>query len=276
MDAMLLPLILYLGIGVVAGLVAGLFGLGGGAVVVPVLILAFHWQGVPPEVLTHMAIGTSLATIVVTSSSAIRTHQRRGAIAWPLVGRLVPGVLVGTALGGLLAARVGGELLQFCFGAFLVLVAFQMAFGVRVRPRPGPAPGRAMQVGAGGVIGIASGVFGIGGGSLTVPWLLWCRQSTLTAVASSAALGLPIAISGALTYAVVAGSADLPPWSLGYVYLPALLGIVLTSTPSARWGAQLAHRLPELVLRRAFALVSLAIGIQFMVRNLEGLGWPWR
>jgi uncharacterized membrane protein YfcA len=133
-----------------------------------------------------------------------------------------------------------------------------------------------VQVGAGGVIGIASGVFGIGGGSLTVPWLLWCRQSTLTAVASSAALGLPIAISGALTYAVVAGSADLPPWSLGYVYLPALLGIVLTSTPSARWGAQLAHRLPELVLRRAFALVSLAIGIQFMVRNLEGLGWPWR
>lgn len=276
MEAILLPLALYLGIGAVAGLVAGLFGLGGGAVVVPVLILAFHWQGVAPEVLTHMAIGTSLATIVVTSSSAIRTHQRRGAIAWPLVGRLVPGVLVGTALGGLLAARVGGELLQFCFGAFLVLVAFQMAFGVRVRPRPGPAPGRAMQVGAGGVIGLASGVFGIGGGSLTVPWLLWCRQSTLTAVASSAALGLPIAISGALTYAVVAGSADLPPWSLGYVYLPALLGIVLTSTPSARWGAQLAHRLPELVLRRAFALVSLAIGIQFMVRNLEGLGWPWR
>jgi uncharacterized membrane protein YfcA len=276
MEAILLPLALYLGIGAVAGLVAGLFGLGGGAVVVPVLILAFHWQGVAPEVLTHMAIGTSLATIVVTSSSAIRTHQRRGAIDWPLVGRLVPGVLVGTALGGLLAARVGGELLQFCFGAFLVLVAFQMAFGVRVRPRPGPAPGRAVQVGAGGVIGIASGVFGIGGGSLTVPWLLWCRQSTLTAVASSAALGLPIAISGALTYAVVAGSADLPPWSLGYVYLPALLGIVLTSTPSARWGAQLAHRLPELVLRRAFALVSLAIGIQFMVRNLEGLGWPWR
>lgn len=276
MDAMLLPLALYLGIGVVAGLVAGLFGLGGGAVVVPVLILAFHWQGVAPEVLTHMAIGTSLATIVVTSSSAIRTHQRRGAIGWPLVGRLVPGVLVGTALGGLLAARAGGESLQFWFGAFLVLVAFQMAFGVRVRPRPGPAPGRAVQVGAGGVIGFASGVFGIGGGSLTVPWLLWCGQPTVNAVASSAALGLPIAVSGALTYAVVAGSADLPPWSLGYVYLPALLGIVIASTPCARWGAQLAHRLPELVLRRAFALVSLVIGIQFMVRNLAGLGWPWR
>lgn len=275
MDAILLPLALYLGIGVVAGLVAGLFGLGGGAVVVPVLILAFHWHGVAPEVLTHMAIGTSLATIVVTSSSAIRTHQRRGAIRWPLVGRLVPGVLVGTVLGGLLAAHAGGELLQFCFGTFLVLVAFQMAFGVRVRPRPGPAPGRAVQVGAGGVIGFASGVFGIGGGSLTVPWLLWCGQPTVNAVASSAALGLPIAISGALTYAVAAGSADLPPWSLGYVYLPALLGIVIASTPCARWGAQLAHRLPELVLRRAFAVISLAIGIQFMVRNLEGVGWPW-
>jgi len=273
MDAIAVQLALYLGIGAVAGLVAGLFGLGGGAVVVPVLILAFHWQGLAPEVLTHLAIGTSLATIVVTSASAIRTHQRRGAVRWPLVGRLVPGVLVGTVAGGLFAARVGGALLQFCFGAFLVLVALQMAFGVRVRARPGAAPGAVAQAGAGGLIGLASGIFGIGGGSLTVPWLRWCGQPAVNAMASSAALGLPIALSGALTYALAAGDAALPPWSLGFVYLPALLGIALASTPCARRGAQLAHRLPDPVLRRAFALVSLAIGVQFMVRNLEAV-WP--
>ena len=275
MDVIAVQFALYLGIGAVAGLVGGLFGLGGGAVVVPVLILAFHWQGMAPEVLTHMAIGTSLATIVVTSASAIRTHQRRGAVRWMLVGRLVPGVLVGTVAGGLFAARAGGALLQFGFGAFLVLVALQMAFGVRVRARPGAVPGTAVQTGAGGLIGFASGIFGIGGGSLTVPWLLWCGQPAVNAVASSAALGLPIAVSGALTYALAAGDVALPTWSLGFVYLPALLGIALASTPCARWGALLAHRLPDVTLRRAFALVSLAIGVQFLVRNLEAV-WPWR
>ncbi|TAL07711.1 MAG: sulfite exporter TauE/SafE family protein, partial [Porticoccaceae bacterium] len=265
------------GIGAVAGLVAGVFGLGGGAVVVPVLIFAFQWQGMAPEVLTHMAIGTSLATIVVTAMSAIRTHQRRGAIRWRLVAQLVPGVLVGTMLGGLVAARLKGELLQFGFGAFLLLVAFQMAFGVRVQAREGQPPGRALQTGAGATIGFASGIFGIGGGSLTVPYLSWCREPMVIAVATSSALGLPIALSGAATY-VFGGHGDLalPEWSWGFVYLPALLGIVATSTPFARWGARLAHRLPERILRRSFALVSLLIGVQFMVRNLPfGAGRSW-
>lgn len=271
------PYLVYFGIGAVAGLVAGVFGLGGGAIVVPVLIFAFQWQGMAPEILTHMAIGTSLATIVVTALSAIRTHQRRGAIRWRLVAQLVPGVLVGTVLGGLVAARLKGELLQFSFGAFLLLVAFQMAFGVRVQAREGQPPGRALQTGAGAAIGFASGIFGIGGGSLTVPYLSWCREPTVIAVATSSALGLPIALSGAATY-VFGGHGDLglPEWSWGFVYLPALLGIVVTSTPFARWGARLAHKLPDRILRRAFALVSLLIGVQFMVRNLPvGAGPSW-
>lgn len=277
MTAIALSLILYLGIGAVAGLVAGLFGLGGGAVVVPLLILAFHGQGVAPDVLTHLAIGTSLATIAVTAISAIRTHQRRGAIRWPLVVQLIPGVLGGTVLGGLAAARVGGELLQFCFGAFLMLVAFQVAFGVRAQAQPGAPPGWPRQTGAGATIGFASGIFGIGGGSLTVPWLLHCGQPAVQAVASSAALGLPIALSGAITYGLSAdASAPLPRGSWGYIYLPALLGIVISSAPCARWGAQLAHRLPEQKLRRAFALVSLGIGVQFMARNLHALSGSWQ
>ncbi len=271
------PYLVYLVIGAVAGLVAGVFGLGGGAVVVPVLIFTFQWQGMAPEVLTHMAIGTSLATIVVTAMSAIRTHQRRSAIRWRLVAQLAPGVLVGTMLGGLAAARLKGELLQFGFGAFLLLVAFQMAFGVRVQAREGQPPGRAQQAGAGAAIGFASGIFGIGGGSLTVPYLSWCREPMVIAVATSSALGLPIALSGAATY-VFGGHGDLalPEWSWGFVYLPALLGIVATSTPFARLGARLAHRLSERILRRSFALVSLLIGVQFMVRNLPfGAGRSW-
>ncbi len=276
MATIALALLLYVGIGALAGLIAGLFGLGGGAVVVPLLILAFHGQGVAPEVLTHLAIGTSLATIAVTAISAIRTHQRRRAIRWPLVAQLTPGVLAGTVLGGLAAARAGGALLQFCFGAFLTLVALQVAFGIRVRAHGGLPPGWPLQAGAGAAIGFASGIFGIGGGSLTVPWLLRCGQPAVNAMASSAALGLPIALSGAVTYGLSASAdAQLPPGSWGYVYLPALLGIVVASAPCARWGAQLAHRLPDRMLRRAFALVSLAIGIQFMIRNLDALGSPW-
>lgn len=271
-----LPYLVYFGIGALAGLVAGVFGLGGGAVVVPVLIFAFKWQGMAPAVLTHMAIGTSLATIVVTALSAIRTHQRRGAIRWNLVAQLVPGVLVGAVLGGTAAARLKGELLQFGFGVFLLLIAFQMAFGVRVGTRAGPPPGRALQAGAGAVIGFASGIFGIGGGSLTVPWLSWCREPMVVAVATSAALGFPIALSGAATYGFSGGEAALPEWTWGFVYLPALLGIVATSAPFARWGARLAHRLPDQVLRRSFALVALLIGVQFMVRNLPfGAGRSW-
>ena len=276
MAAITLSVALYLGIGAVAGLIAGLFGLGGGAVVVPLLILAFHSQGVAPQVLTHLAIGTSLATIAVTAISAIRTHQQRGAIRWPLVAQLTPGVLFGTVVGGLVAARAEGSVLQFWFGVFLALVAFQVAFGVRAREHAGPPPGWTLQAGAGAMIGVASGIFGIGGGSLTVPWLLRCGQPAVNAVASSATLGLPIALSGAITYGLSADAgAQLPSGSWGYVYLPALLGIVLTSAPCARWGAQLAHRLPDRMLRRAFALVALAIGVQFMVRNLHALGGPW-
>jgi uncharacterized membrane protein YfcA len=272
-----LPYLVYVGIGALAGLVAGVFGLGGGAVVVPVLVFAFKWQGMAPTVLTQMAIGTSLATIVVTALSAIRTHQRRGAIRWTLVAQLVPGVLIGTVLGGTVAARLRGELLQFGFGVFLLLVAFQMAFGVRVGVRDGPPPGRVLQAGAGAVIGFASGIFGIGGGSLTVPWLSWCREPMVVAVATSAALGFPIALSGAATYGFGGGGATaLPEWTWGFVYLPALLGIVATSTPFARWGARLAHRLPDPILRRSFALVALLVGVQFMVRNLPfGAGLSW-
>ncbi len=267
-------LVVYLLVGALAGLVGGLFGLGGGAVIVPILIYSFAASGYSPEVLTHLALGTSLATIIITSASAVVAHHRKRAVVWPLMWSMVPGICLGTALGGLFAANLSGPLLQLCFGAFLLLVAAQMGLGLRphsARELPG-LPGKfASSAG----IGFFSGIFGIGGGSLTVPFLAWCNVAITRAVATSAALGFPIAVSGAITYMVAGmGRSDLPEGSLGYVYLPALFGIALASTPCARIGANLAHRLQEKLLRRLYALVSAGLGVYFIIDNIAALvGW---
>ena len=267
-DQFLEIFVLYLVLGVLAGVVAGLFGLGGGVIIVPVLIAAFTASAYPAATLTHLAIGTSLATIVVTSISAIATHQQNVAVRWPLVVSMIPGIVLGAGLGGLLAARLNGPLLQICFGVFLIFVAVQM---VSSRPVHGhrDLPGLGWRFSVAGVIGCLSGIFGIGGGSLTVPFLSWCRVPMPQAVASSAALGFPIALSATCVY-VMSGwqQTGLPAGAYGYVYMPAFIGITLTSIPFARIGARLAHRLPELGLRRAFSVLSLLLGLIFIVSNV--------
>ncbi|MGK2913928.1 MAG: sulfite exporter TauE/SafE family protein [Porticoccaceae bacterium] len=263
--------LLYLIIGAVAGLLGGLFGIGGGAVIVPVLIYSFAAHGFSPEVLTHMAIGTSLATILVTSISAITTHHSSRAVLWFVVLWMVPGLCVGAFGGGLFAASLSGSELQFCFGGFLLFVAVRMglaeASGGR-RSLQGPIG----KLTAGTGIGFLSGIFGIGGGSLTVPYLSWCGVNIRHAVATSSALGFPIAVSGTLAY--VYGGWDesvLPEGAWGYVYVPAFLGIVLTSTPFAGLGAMLAHRLPGAVLQKLFAVVMLGLGSVFILNNVGQL-----
>lgn len=263
--------LIYLSVGAVAGSFGGLFGIGGGAVVVPVLIYSFSAHGMSPEVLTHMAIGTSLAAIVATSVSAIVTHHGNAAVLWPLVLWLLPGICVGTVAGGLSAAFLSGSALQLCFGFFLILVAAQMGIGaVFAGHRTLPGPTGKLAVGTG--IGFLSGIFGIGGGSLTVPFLSWCSVNIRHAVGTSSALGFPIAVSGTLAY-VYGGwaKAALPEGAWGYVYMPALLGIALTSTPFARLGARLAHRLPERALKKLFAVVMLVVGSSFIANNLSDL-----
>lgn len=264
-------LVVYLLVGALAGLVGGLFGLGGGAVIVPILIYSFAAHGYSPEVLTHLALGTSLATIIVTSASAVVAHHRRGAVLWPLMWSMVPGICIGAAAGGVFAATMSGPLLQLGFGVFLLLVAAQMGLGLRphsARDLPGVAGKFASSAG----IGFFSGIFGIGGGSLTVPFLAWCNVTMTRAVATSSALGFPIAISGAITYMLAGmGRPDLPDGALGYVHLPALFGIALASTPCARIGVNLAHRLQEKLLKRAYAVVSAGLGVYFIVNNTVAL-----
>lgn len=259
-------LLAYLALGAAAGVLAGLFGIGGGLIIVPALVFGFEWQGVDAEVATHLAVGTSLATIVFTSISSIRSHHAKGAVLWPLFVPMTVGLILGAMLGALTAAQMHGAWLRLVIGVFAILVGVQMALALK--PKPGRAvPGAQGLVAVGGGIGWASAIFGIGGGSLSVPFLTWCNVRMQQAVGTSAAFGLPIAVGGALTN-LWAGwdHPALPDWSVGYVYLPALVGIVVMSVPCAILGARLAHRLPADVLKRGFSVLLFLVGGRFLVQ----------
>lgn len=265
---MLMTLMLYLVLGAFAGITAGLFGIGGGLLIVPVLIFTFTLQGVPVDVLTHMAVATSLATILVTSISSVRAHQKRGAVSWDLFKPLAFGIVFGAVLGVNTAIMLPGTVLQTLIGVFALLVAIQMGFNLQP-PQGQSAPTKKELGAAGGFIGWASTIFGIGGGTLTVPYLSWRRQEMRIAVATSAACGLPIALMGTLTNLWVGWQkADLPDWTLGYIYLPAFIGIIITSTPCAKLGARWAHSLPQPLLKKFFAVFLLLVGLRFLLSNL--------
>lgn len=258
-------LLAYLALGAAAGTLAGLYGVGGGLIIVPALIVAFELQGVAPEVAMHLAVGTSLATIVVTGASSAWGHHRRGSIRRDWFLALLPGLMLGAIAGGFVAGSLSGGRLGTLFGVFVILVALKMALGRG--PRPGSVqPGPASMGLAGAVIGGVSALFGIGGGTLSVPWLSRCGATMLQAAGTSAACGLPIALFGAATFVVVGwGNPLLPPGAVGFVMLPALLGIVLASVPCARLGVSLAHRLSPRLLRLSFAALLAVVGLKFLL-----------
>ena len=258
----------YLMVGSIAGLISGLFGLGGGAVIVPLLIFTFLARGISPDVATHMAIGTSLATIVFTALSSIYTHHQKQAIRWDIVKTLVPGILLGGLLGGLFAISLGGVLLQLLFGGFLMLVALQLLV---YKPKVGvrSLPGYVGMGASGSLIGGISALFGIGGGTLSVPLLTFFGIKIHQAVGTAAACGLPVAIGATLAYSTATiDGLSRPEGSVGFVFLPALLGIIIASLPCARLGALLAHRVNAQKLRRGFAWVTMALGFRFIWINL--------
>jgi uncharacterized protein len=264
----LVLLLMYLALGAVAGVMAGLLGVGGGAIIVPVLIYSFVWQGMPESVLTHLAVGTSLATIAVTSVSSVRAHHLHGAVLWRVFLWMVPGIVVGVWLGANIANSLSGANLQLGFGIFLLCISIQMGLSLQPKSEKNFQEGPAL-LPSSGIIGVFSAMFGIGGGLLTVPYLSWRGVVMQKAVATSAAVGLPIAIVGALTNIVVAwGREGLPAYSSGYVYWPAFFGIVLTSAYCARYGAKLAHNISPQQLKRGFAIFAFIISIHFIVKNL--------
>jgi uncharacterized membrane protein YfcA len=253
-----------LALGALAGGVAGLFGVGGGLVIVPVLLLFFAWQGFDPAWMTHLAIGTSLTTIVATSVSSTWSHHLRNGVDWDWVRGLTLGILAGAWMGGLAADRLSGPGLQLLFAGFVLLVSLHMFLGGQ--PATGRVPsGPLVRVAGGGVIGLVSALFGIGGGTLSVPFLTLNGLVMQRAVGTSAACGLAIAVAGSLSYIFHGLDAQgLPAGSTGYVYWPAVLGIVLTSVPMARVGARMAHGLDARILKKLFAGFLLLVGLKLM------------
>lgn len=260
----------YLLLGSFAGAIAGLLGVGGGLVIVPVLVALYHLQGFSADHVMQLAVGTSLATIVFTALSSSLAHHRRGAVNWPVMLQLSLGIVTGGWLGGVLAVWLGGVLLVGLFGVFELVVAAQMTFNRRPSAHRA-APGAARNAVAGSVIGAVSALLGIAGGTLTVPWLVWHNIDMRQAVATSAACGLPIALVGMLGFAVVGWQQPgLPPASTGYVYWPAVAMISVASVLSAPFGARLAHRLAPQRLRKVFAVFLALLGVSMLGKSLLG------
>jgi hypothetical protein len=257
-------LLFYLVVGAFAGTLAGLLGIGGGLLIVPALVWSFHLQGMTETVIMHMAVGTSLATIVITSLSSVYAHYRLGAVLWRVFWRLAPGIVSGALLGAVIADALPSATLQTFFGVFVLLAAANMGFGGKPAPHR-ELPNTLGMVLAGVVIGVISAIVGIGGGTLTVPLLTWCNTSIRHAVATSAACGMPIAIAGATGFMVTGWqNPQLPAWSSGYIYVPAFLGIVAASVLFAPLGAKLAHTLPTGMLKRIFAVFLAIVGMRML------------
>ena len=257
--------LLYLATGVFAGFLAGLLGVGGGLVIVPVLALIFAAQHFPDGQIMHLALGTSLASILFTSVSSLRAHHAHGAVKWRVVRGITPGIIAGTLAGTVVAAQLSSLFLKVFFVVFLYYVATQMVLNIRPKPSR-ELPGAAGMFGAGGVIGAVSSLVGIGGGTLSVPFMTWCNVKMHQAIGTSAAIGFPIAAAGAVGYIVNGWMLEmLPAHSLGFVYLPALAGLVVASVLTAPFGARLAHRLPVDRLKKFFALLLYVLGTRMLV-----------
>ena len=260
----------YLALGAFAGFFAGRLGVGGGAVMVPVLAVMFGAQGFADAHLMHLALGTSMATIVFTSVSSLRAHHAHGAVLWPVVKAIAPGIVVGTLAGAQVAARVPTRPLAIFFALFMSYVAVQMIANVKPKPSR-ELPGAAGMFGVGAGIGGISSLVAIGGGSLSVPFMTWCNVKMHNAIGTSAAIGFPIALAGTVGY-MVSGYPEwrqglLPVGSFGFIYLPALAGTVIASVLVAPFGARLAHTLPVATLKKAFAAVIIVL----LVKMLHGL-----
>ncbi|TMH62611.1 MAG: sulfite exporter TauE/SafE family protein [Betaproteobacteria bacterium] len=255
----------YLGIGVLVGFAAGLLGIGGGVVMVPLLVLVFSAHGLPSEHILHLALGTAIAAIVFTSIASMRAHHAHGAVDWRIARAMSPGMLVGSFAAALLAGSIPTRPLAVLFTALVIYAATQILLDIKpatTRDLPGPAG----MFAAGAAIGALSSLLAAGGAFLTIPFLAWCKVPLRRAIGTAAANGLPIALAGTAGYVLhglrVPG---LPAPSLGYVYLPALGLVVATSMLAAPLGARLAHRLPVKQLRVVFAVLLYVFALRMLI-----------
>jgi len=256
-------------LGLCTGVLAGLLGIGGGMIMVPFITIILSGRGVAPNLAVKMAIATSMATILFTSISSVRAHHKRGAVRWDLVKGLAPGIILGGAVASFgVFAMLKGSWLALVFAVFVSFSATQMFLDKKPAPTR-QVPGTTGLIGAGGVIGFLSGLVGAGGGFVSVPFMTWCNVAIHNAVATSAALGFPIALANVAGYVISGQSVqNLPPHSVGYIWLPALAVIASCSVLTAPLGARLAHKLPVKQLKRVFASILYLLAFYMLYKGL--------
>lgn len=255
----------YLAIGLAVGFFAGLLGIGGGAVMVPILVFVFTAQGLPVDHIMHIAIGTAMATIMFTSVSSMRAHHAHGAVDWSIARAIAPGILAGSFCAALIAGMIARRSLALMFTALVFYAATQILLDLRPK-QSRELPGPAGLFTAGSVIGAVSSLLAAGGAFLCIPFLAWCSVPLRRAIGTAAAVGLPIAIAGTAGYVLQGMRVEGLPWpSLGYVYLPALVLVAAASMLAAPFGARVAYRLPVKRLRFIFALLLYALAVRMLV-----------
>ncbi|ODT70077.1 MAG: hypothetical protein ABS75_14355 [Pelagibacterium sp. SCN 63-23] len=257
--------------GIVSGVAAGLLGIGGGAVIVPALSNALLLMGYNAEIVQHVAVGTSLAIIIPTGIMSARAHHKRGALDMNVFWLWAPFIVVGTFVGGLMAGWYSGDVLRIVFAAMAFIIAANIVFGFQTRLM-GHLKGSSLTHRISGfVVGYLSSLMGIGGGSLTVPTLVAFGESMHKAVGTSAAIGVAIALSGTAGFIISGwGAENLPPLSLGYINLVALVLVAVLAALCAPFGAALAHRLDQKTLKYVFATFLVAVGLNMLWKVLAG------
>ena len=256
--------IIYLLMGLFVGFFAGLLGIGGGLILVTLMVYLFTLQGFPADRLVHLALGTSITSIVFTSISSLRAHHKHGAVRWDILRTAVPGLVIGTLLGTVVADQLKSKYLAIFFVIFVYCSAVQMFANMKPKPTR-QLPGKPGMTFTAIIVGIVSSLVGVGGGVMTIPLMSHCNVPMRQAIGTSAALGLPIAIAGTMGFIVTGlGKDHLPALSLGYVYLPALAGIVIGTFFTVPWGAKLAHSMPVTTLKKIFAVILFVLATKML------------
>lgn len=256
---------IFLLLGAVVGVMAGLLGVGGGGIMVPMLTTIFLAMGIPVEKVVHLALGTSMASIVITSIASLRAHHARGGVIWDIVKHLTPGIILGTFLATFLATIMNSQYLAVFFSVFMAIISVQMFLNKKPKPSRKLTGNTGLFLAGNGIGGI-SALVSIGGGSLTVPFLTWQNIELKKAIGTSAAVGLPIALAGTFGYIINGwGSQYQISYTFGFVYLPGVILISLVSFFTAPIGVQLAHKLPVLILKKIFAVLLILLSVKMLV-----------
>lgn len=254
----------YLALGAVAGFLAGLLGIGGGGMMVPILTSIFVAQSVPLANVVHLALGTAMAVMVITSISSLRAHHRLGSVRWDIFRRITPAIMLGAFATTFFAAAVPSKPLALFFAAFMAFMSAQMMLDVKPKPTrelPGKLGVSAVGFGIGGV----SSLVAIGGAAMSIPFMVACNVKLQHAIGTSSAIGWPIAVAGAIGYLVNGlGAPGMPENSVGFIYLPALATIAVAGVLTAPLGAKLAHRMPVKRLKKVFAVFFLLLSLKMV------------